>query len=109
MHRQRFASGKCTRKIHRLPVAKTTAVWIESTIAEMASRPGTDPLASLRTTIVIHMAPSPASSPAFRPLSQAARAKAATGNPSDSLRLHAITRSSWSGRGSSRCSAMRRA
>lgn len=109
MHRQRFASGKCARKIHRLPVAKTTAVWTESTIAEMASRPGTDPLASLRTTIVIQMAPSPASSPALRPPSKAARTKAATGNPSDSLRLHAITRRSWSGRGSSRCSAMRRA
>jgi drug/metabolite transporter (DMT)-like permease len=109
MHRQRFASGKCIRKIHRLPVPKTTAVWIESTIAEMDSRLGTGPLASLRTTIVIHMAPSPASSPAFRPPSQAARTKAATGIASDSLRLHAITRSSWSGRGSSRCSATRRA
>lgn len=90
-------------------MAKTTAVWIESTIAEMASSPGTDPLPSLRTAIVIHMAPSPASSPAFRPPSQAARAKAATGIPSDSLRLHAITRRSWNGRGSSRCSAIRRA
>jgi drug/metabolite transporter (DMT)-like permease len=109
MHRQRFASGKCTRKINRLPVARTTPVCMESTIAEMASRPGTDPVANLRMTTVIQVAPSPASSPAVRPPSHAAIAKAATGIPSDSLRLHAMTRRSWSGRGSSRCSAIHRA
>jgi hypothetical protein len=43
-----------------------------STTAEIASRPGTDPVAALRMTAVTEMAARPAIRPASRPSSHAA-------------------------------------
>ena len=69
---QKSASGNCNRKSQRSPVASTTAVWTVSTTAEIVSRLGTDPVATLRMAAVSQMATNPATSPASRPSSHAA-------------------------------------
>jgi hypothetical protein len=70
MHR--FASGNCSRNSQSSPVASTSPVWTVSTSAEIVSRPGTDPVATLRMTAVSQMIASPATRPAWRPSIQAA-------------------------------------
>lgn len=70
---QRFASGNCSKNSQSSPVASTTAVCTVRAAAEMVSRLGTDPVATLRMTAVSQMVASPATKPASRPSSQAAR------------------------------------
>jgi hypothetical protein len=69
---QTLASGNCSRKSHRSPVPITNVVCSVSTSAEIVSRLGTDPVASLRMTAVSQMATSPPTRPASRTSSQAA-------------------------------------
>jgi hypothetical protein len=71
-HMHKFASGNCSRKSQSSPVASTTAVCAVSTTAEIVSRLGTVPVATLRMTAVSQMAASPATRPASRPSSQTA-------------------------------------
>jgi hypothetical protein len=104
-HRPKFASGKCSRKIHRLPVTMAARVWTVSTIREIVTRPGTDLVTSLRRHAVSQMAASIAHKPASRPPSHAARTYAPVGSPKDSARFQPTVRSSDAGRGSSRQSA----
>src|SRR5262249_19023841 len=82
------------------------AVCRVSTTAEIVSRLGTLPVATLRISAVSQVAIRPASRPTSRPYSQAPRAAAPIGRPADSVRLQSAVRSSSSGRGSSRCSRM---
>jgi len=64
MHRPRFASGKCTRKIHKFPVATATRPCRVSTMREIATSPGTVPVKSLRPMAVTQIAASMAITPA---------------------------------------------
>jgi diguanylate cyclase with GGDEF domain len=67
MHMARFASGNWSRNSHSSPLASTTTVCSVSTTAEIVSKPGTDPVATLRIKAVSQMTASPASRPASRP------------------------------------------
>ena len=67
-HMHKFASGNCSRKSHSSPVARAKALCTVSTTAEIVSRLGTDPVATLRMATVSQMATSPATRPASRPL-----------------------------------------
>jgi hypothetical protein len=65
MHR--FANGNCSTKSQSSPVASTTAVCSVSTTADIISRLGRDPVATLRMTAVSQVTARAATRPPLRP------------------------------------------